>query len=186
MATGGEQAIGWRYDSRVVDAHFLAAGETLTVAFTIGLSDGTGTTQSTLNITLVGSNDVPTFSARGPSSVAENTAVVGAIPRPMPKATGSTTACKAAGRRALHDRPRHRRAVLRQRPDYEAPTDADRNNVYTVYVTASDSPTPTDIVGSTHRTIVDVAVLPVNDNAPRLGRPPKGDVAENSTLVTEA
>jgi serralysin len=61
-------------------------------------------------------------------------------------------------------------------PDYEAPTDANGDNLYFVTVRASDGTLSGD-------QIVSVNVLPVNDNNPVFTSPDSTSVAENTTAV---
>ena len=62
-------------------------------------------------------------------------------------------------------------------PDYEAPTDADANNVYQVQVTANDG------AGRTAVQNLSVTVTPVNDNDPVITSSATPSVAENTTSV---
>ena len=63
-------------------------------------------------------------------------------------------------------------------PDYEAPTDADANNVYQVQVTANDG------AGRTAVQNLSVTVTPVNDNDPVITSSATPSVAENTTAVS--
>ena len=62
-------------------------------------------------------------------------------------------------------------------PDYEAPSDADANNVYQVQVTANDG------AGRTAVQNLSVTVTPVNDNDPVITSSATPSVAENTTSV---
>jgi hypothetical protein len=62
-------------------------------------------------------------------------------------------------------------------PDYEAPTDADTNNVYEVEVTADDG------AGGTTIQKISVTVQPVNDNAPVFSSLASVNVQENTKPV---
>jgi serralysin len=62
-------------------------------------------------------------------------------------------------------------------PDFEAPTDANGDNVYVVTVQASDG------AGGTAMQTISVSVTPVNDNAPVITSPATANVAENTTAV---
>ncbi len=63
-------------------------------------------------------------------------------------------------------------------PDFEAPTDADTNNVYLVQVTANDGN------GGTTLQDLTVTITAVNDNAPVFTSSATPSVAENTTAVT--
>jgi uncharacterized repeat protein (TIGR03803 family) len=62
-------------------------------------------------------------------------------------------------------------------PDFEAPTDFDKNNVYEITVQASDG----TLVNTQN---VSLAVTPVNDNMPAITSPASFTVSENTTAVT--
>ncbi|MBK9082480.1 MAG: tandem-95 repeat protein [Rhizobiales bacterium] len=63
-SNGGAALVNWTYDPSAVDLDFLAAGETLTLTYTITVNDGTtdtGTQELTISIT--GTNDAPVITA---------------------------------------------------------------------------------------------------------------------------
>ena len=62
-------------------------------------------------------------------------------------------------------------------PNYEAPTDANGDNVYVVTVQASDG------AGGTATQTISVTVTPVNDNNPVITSPDSVNVPENTTAV---
>ena len=62
-------------------------------------------------------------------------------------------------------------------PNFEAPTDANGDNVYVVTVQASDGN------GGTATQTINVTVTPVNDNNPVFTSPNTANVAENTTAV---
>lgn len=63
-------------------------------------------------------------------------------------------------------------------PDFEAPADANADNLYVVTVQADDGS------GGTATQTVNVTVTPVNDNTPVFTSPDQVNVAENTTAVT--
>ena len=64
-----------------------------------------------------------------------------------------------------------------RRPNFEAPTDANGDNVYVVTVQASDGN------GGTTTQTINVTVTPVNDNSPVFTSPDTASVPENTTAV---
>src|SRR5439155_1054369 len=69
-SNGGAQTIGYTYDASAANLDFLAAGQTLTVTYSVQVSDGTATsgTQS-LSFVVTGTNDAPVLSTTVPTSV---------------------------------------------------------------------------------------------------------------------
>lgn len=78
-ANGSSQSIGYRYDPAAANLDFLAAGDTLTIAYTVRVSDGTAnSTDRTLTFTITGSNDAPVLDAAQSPALATLAANTGA------------------------------------------------------------------------------------------------------------
>jgi VCBS repeat-containing protein len=89
-------SVAWTYSITDAALDFLAAGETLTVSYTVTIGDGHGgTTSQLVTVTITGTNDVPTI-------VAGSTVATGAITELVNK-TGSTDQDQVSGTIAFKD-----------------------------------------------------------------------------------
>jgi VCBS repeat-containing protein len=89
-------SVAWTYSITDAALDFLAAGETLTVSYTLTIDDGHGgTTSQLVTVTVTGTNDVPTI-------VAGSTVATGAITELVNK-TGSTDQDQVSGTIAFKD-----------------------------------------------------------------------------------
>src|SRR5439155_11885077 len=72
-SNGGAQTIGYTYDASAANLDFLRAGQTLTVGYSVQVSDGTATSGAqSLSFVVTGTNDAPVLSAiTQPASAAE-------------------------------------------------------------------------------------------------------------------
>jgi hypothetical protein len=159
---------------------------------TIRVSDGAGGSDTqALAVTVTPINDNPpviTSNGGGANTsvdVAENSTAVTTVvaidsDRPIQTLTYSITGGTDAGRFQIDANT----GVLRYRvaPNYEAPNDANSDNVYQVIVGASDGN------GLNDSQTIDVHVTPVNDNSPVMtlngGALTTINVNENTTAVT--
>ncbi|NOT72365.1 MAG: hypothetical protein HOP09_14140 [Hyphomicrobium sp.] len=82
-ATGADQTIGWTYNPAAANLDFLKAGDTLTLTYTVKVTDNSSVTETQdsntrdIVITITGTNDVPviTGEASGDHAVTEETDV---------------------------------------------------------------------------------------------------------------
>ena len=142
-------------------------------------SDGTNRTEQAVAITVTNENDnVPTFTSPATVSVAENQvaayeAATDADGDPLSYSLSGTDA-------ALFTIDANTGEVsFMAAPDFEAPGDADRDNVYDITVTASDG------TNSTNHNVA-ITVTNENDNAPIFTSPATVSVAENQVAAYEA
>ncbi|MET4388655.1 VCBS repeat-containing protein [Bradyrhizobium sp. F1.4.3] len=129
----------WSYDVSHANIAPLAAGQTHTDTFTLTLNDGHGglATQN-ITVTLTGIDDAPVISSGTTASFAENgTGVayhIAATDVDSPTLTYSLSGTDAA----LFDVSATGNVTFKSAPDFEAPKDANHDNVYDVTVAASD------------------------------------------------
>ncbi|MFO0796476.1 MAG: tandem-95 repeat protein [Gemmataceae bacterium] len=165
----------------------LAAGATRVVAFTYTATDRHGAaTTGAVTVTVTGTNDAPTLTGPAAASTAENTVAVATYTAADADA-GSTLTFGLAGADAVRfdlvaAGANTYELRFKAAPDFEAPADADGDNVYAVTVTATDGTAPTS------RAVL-VTVTNANDTAPVVtsnggGAAAAAGVAENTTAVT--
>jgi VCBS repeat-containing protein len=141
-------------------------------------NDGTNNTNQTIAVSISDVNEAPvfTFASEG-LSVAENTTAVATVTAADQDAgaviTFSITGGADAGDFTINATTGALSFVTA--PDFEAPADADANNVYLLQVTASDGTNAVNLV-------LDVTVTDAND-APAITSANNASVAENSTAV---
>lgn len=118
----------------------LAEGETATDTFTYDVTDGMGSVvTATVTVTIEGTNDAPVLTASAAVTVEENTTDV-------PAGIGASDVDSAVLSYALSGTdaalfvidPATGMLSFTAAPDFEAPADADGDNVYDVTVTATD------------------------------------------------
>ena len=143
-------------------------------------NDGAGRTavqNLSVTVTPVNDND-PVITSSATPSVAENTTVVVNLTATDADLPGQTvTFSITGGADAAKFQIVGGQLRFIAAPDYEAPTDADANNVYQVQVTANDG------AGRTAVQNLSVTVTPVNDNDPVITSSATPSVAENTTSV---
>jgi VCBS repeat-containing protein len=144
----GNGQIGWTFALTDKDVDFLAAGETVTLEYTITATDDSGTANAsgtqTVHITITGTNDAPVIDSYSgldlvSLSIAENaTAVttVHATDVDSPTITYSISGGADAGLFTIDDETGA--LSFKNAPDFENPQDNGHNNHYEVIVTASD------------------------------------------------
>ena len=143
-------------------------------------SDDTNSTEQPVAITVTNENDnVPAFTSPATVRVAENQ--VAAYEAAAADADGDPLSYSLSGTdAALFTIDANTGAVsFRAAPDFEAPGDADRDNVYDIIVTASDG------ANSTEQPVA-ITVTNENDNAPAFTSPATVRVAENQVAAYEA
>ena len=143
-------------------------------------SDDTNSTEQPVAITVTNENDnVPAFTSPATVRVAENQ--VAAYEAAAADADGDPLSYSLSGTdAALFTIDANTGAVsFRAAPDFEAPGDADRDNVYDIIVTASDD------TNSTEQPVA-ITVTNENDNAPAFTSPATARVAENQVAAYEA
>ncbi len=137
-------------------------------------------TDQTLTVTVTPVNDnAPVFTSTAAVSVAENTTAVTASDADLPPQTVSYSLVGGADQ-AKFSITASGALTFQSASDYEAPADANGNNVYVVTVRATDSGS---LALFTDQTLT-VTVTPVNDNAPVFTSTAAVTVAENTTAVT--
>ncbi|QDU99016.1 DUF2341 domain-containing protein [Lignipirellula cremea] len=140
-----------------------------------------GVTPQTLSVTVLPVNDnSPVFSSPATVNVAENTTfvlTVQATDADLPAQTITYAITGGADQARFTINATTGALSFAMAPDFEAPTDANADNVYQVEVSASDN------AGGVTPQTLSVTVLPVNDNSPVFSSPATVNVAENTTFV---
>ena len=142
-------------------------------------SDGTNSTDQTVAITVTDENEQPIFTSDAAVSVAENqTAAYTAL---ATDADGDDLSYNLSGTDAARFMIDATTGEVRfiEAPDFEAPGDADGDNVYDIVVTASDG------TNSADQTVA-ITVTNENDNAPSFTSDAAVSVAENQTVAYTA
>jgi VCBS repeat-containing protein len=148
---------------------------------TVQADDGIGgTTTQTINVTVTRVNDnSPVFTSANTANVAETTTAVMTV-----TATDADLPAQAVSFSIVGGADQARFAItsggslsFNSAPNFEAPTDADGNNVYVVTVQASDGN------GRTTSQTLSVTVTPVNESSPIFTSATTDSVAENTTAV---
>jgi VCBS repeat-containing protein len=155
----------------------LAFLETLETGFSYITVDASGTQRSaTVAITITGVNDAPIFTSAGTATFDENgtgTVLVAAAPDPDDEAV---TYALSGADAALFEIDSVTGAIgFRAAPDFEAPGDADGDNVYDILVTATDGSLSTSQA-------VAITVADVN-LAPTITGAEPAEFAENATGI---
>ncbi|MCP3368277.1 VCBS domain-containing protein [Bradyrhizobium cajani] len=158
-ATIDDGKVTWSYDVSHANIAPLAAGQTHTDTFTLTLNDGHGgTATQTITVTLTGIDDAPVIGSGTTASFAENgTGVayhIAASDVDSPTLTYSLSGADAA----LFNVSVTGDVTFKSAPDFEAPKDANRDNVYDVTVAVNDG---TKITTKN----VAITVTDVNDTA---------------------
>ena len=142
---------------------------------TVSASDGTLTTSKAVAITVTNVNEAPTITSAATASFAENgSGTVYTAAATDPDAGATLTYSLTGTDAALFDiNPTTGVVTFKSSPNYEAPGDADGNNVYDVTVSASDG---------TNITTQDVAISVTDANeAPAFTSGGAASFAENAT-----
>ena len=165
----------WTYTLNNSDAavQALAAGETHTENFTVRVTDDRGASvDQVVVVTVNGTNDAPVITSGATVSAAENTSrTVYIATASDPDSSGvvySLGGTDAALFEIVNTADGRGIVSFRTAPDFEAPTDADENNVYDITVGASDglntatvqpvAITVTDIAGKDDRSVIDLGI----------------------------
>ncbi len=141
-------------------------------------SDGINSTDHNVAITVTNDNDnIPVFTSPATANAQENQTA--AYMAAATDADGDTLVYSLSGTdAALFTIDANTGEVsFRAAPDFEAPGDADGDNVYDIIVTASDG---------TNQTDQPVAITVTNDNVPAFTSPATVSVAENQSAAYEA
>ncbi|WFU24390.1 VCBS domain-containing protein [Bradyrhizobium sp. CB1717] len=151
--------VTWSYDVTHAGIAPLAAGQTHTDTFTVTLDDGHGgSATQAITVTLTGVDDAPVISSGTTASFAENgTGVayhIAAADVDSPALTYSLSGTDAA----LFNVSATGDVTFKSAPDFEAPKDANRDNVYDLTVAVSDG---TEIATKN----VAITVTDVNDTS---------------------
>ncbi len=151
------------------------------VEFDYQIADTTGNTDTAnVRMYVIGVNHPPVITSPAAADVDENsTAVltVTATDADLPAQTLIFSISGGADRDLFTIDAATGELAFAAAPNYEAPADADGDNVYNVQVRADDQN------GLTTTQDIAVSVLPVNDNAPAITSPAAVDVDENATAV---
>ena len=149
---------------------------------TVTASDGANSANHNVAITVTNENDnAPTFTSPATVSVAENQVATYEAAAAATDADGDSLRYSLSGTDAgLFTIDANTGEVrFRAAPDFEAPGDDDRDNVYDITVTASDGTNRTEQA-------VAITVTNENDNAPTFTSPATVSVAENQVATYEA
>jgi trimeric autotransporter adhesin len=147
----------------------------------VQVSDGSRTDVQAIAVTVTGVNDIsPAITSGGTVSVAENTTAVTTVTatdtdQPTQALTYSIIGGEDAARFTID--AASGALSFRKAPDYEAPSDANADNVYDVTVQASDG-------SLTASQSIVVTITDVNDNTPTITSGSAVGVTENATAVT--
>lgn len=119
----------------------LKVGETVHDVFTYRVTDTTGAIDvGVLDITVAGVNDAPDIAVESAVTIKENTKFVTTVHGTDPDSPHITYAIAGGADSGLFTIDSETGALsFRNAPDYEAPEDANSDNVYEVSVSASDS-----------------------------------------------
>ena len=142
-------------------------------------SDGTNSTDQAVAITVTDENDPPIFTSGAAVSVGENQTV--AYTALATDADGDVLSYNLSGTDAalFMINATTGEVSFIETPDFEAPGDADGDNVYDIVVTASDGTISTDQT-------VAITVTNENDNAPTFTSDAAVSVAENQAVAYTA
>ena len=146
----------------------------------VAVSDGANTTTQLISVTVNDQNDVaPTITSSSTPSVDENTTFVVAVTANDPDTVGAEFGYAIAGGAdaSLFTIDAAGNLSFVTAPDFEAPADADENNVYHVEVAVSDG------VHTTTQ-LISVTVDDENNVAPTIVSATTGTVAENAPIST--
>jgi VCBS repeat-containing protein len=140
---------------------FLAAGQTLTLAYDVTVTDnhGAAATQR-VNVTITGANDAPVITSAATASFAENGTGV-AYQATATDAESDSLTYALGGTDALRFNINATTGAVsfNTAPNYEIPTDAGTNNVYDITVSASDG-LNTSLAQAVAITVTDVVEAP--------------------------
>jgi len=157
------------------------AGTNNVYNITVSASDGSLiSTSKAVAITVTNVNEAPVITSVATASISENgTGAVYAVTATDVDAGATRTyAISGADRLVFNINSTTGAVTFKVAPDYEAPTDADANNVYDITVTANDG------VNTSAALTVAVSVTNLNDNAPAFTSGGTGTVAENAATNT--
>ncbi|HEX7151336.1 MAG TPA: cadherin domain-containing protein [Thermoanaerobaculia bacterium] len=139
-------------------------------------NDGTTTATQNIAVTVTDANDPPVFTSSGTPSVPENTTAVITVVAADPEAAAVTYSLAGGADQALFSINSTTGALaFLSAPNFEAPADADTNNVYEVQVAATDG---------IHVVLQSLSVTVTNANeAPSITSANNASVPENSVSV---
>lgn len=131
--------VTWSYDVSHANIAPLAAEQTRTDSFTLTLNDAHGgTATQNITVTLTGIDDAPVISSGATASFAENGADVAYHIAATDVDSRTLIYSLSGADAALFNVSVTGNVTFKVAPDFEAPKDADHDNVYDVTVAASD------------------------------------------------
>ncbi|MFP5247176.1 MAG: hypothetical protein ACLGH0_10820, partial [Thermoanaerobaculia bacterium] len=141
-------------------------------------TDGTNPIVQSLTVTVTNVNEAPSFTSSATPSVPENTTAVVDVDATDPDGTSPTYSITGGADQALFS-INGTSGVLTflAAPNFEAPADADTNNIYLVQVTATDGTNP--VVQNLTVTVTDV------NEPPAITSANSASVAENQTSAID-
>jgi serralysin len=149
---------------------------------TVQASDGVGgTATQTINVTVTPVNEFnPVFTSTNTASVPENTTAVKTVTATDADLPAQTITFSVVGGADIQKLGITAGGALsfHTAPNFEAPTDTNVDNVYDVFVQASDGQ------GGTTLQVISVTVTPVNDFSPVFTSSSTISVPENTTIAT--
>ena len=183
--TGGADMALFGIDSNTGELRFLSApdfeapadaGANNVYDVVVTASDGTNAPTQNITVTVTDVNEAPVFTSSATPSVVENTTAVVTVTTTDPEGDSITYSITGGADAALFTINSTTGALsFLSAPDFEAPADADANNVYEVVVTAADgTSSPTQNIS--------VTVTNANE-APAFTSSATPSVPENTTAV---
>ncbi|MFQ6549825.1 ExeM/NucH family extracellular endonuclease [Aestuariibius sp. 2305UL40-4] len=137
----------------------LGEGETATDTFTYTVEDGNGGSDTvTVSVTVTGTNDAPVLTLPSDVSVEENTTAVATATASDAEGDAVSFTLGGVDAALFVIDPETGKISFADAPDFEAPGDADGDNVYDLTVTADDGN------GGTTTEAVSVTVTDVDEN----------------------
>jgi VCBS repeat-containing protein len=143
----------------------------------IQVSDGTNTTNQTINVTVANANEAPVITSNNTFSIAENNTVITTLTATDPDvgATLLWSIIGGADSAKFNINASTGDLFFATAPNFEIPTDANADNVYVVQVQVSDGTL-------TANQIINVTVTNINE-APVITSATTFSMAENNTAV---
>ncbi|MBR0870827.1 PD40 domain-containing protein [Bradyrhizobium tropiciagri] len=131
--------VTWSYDASHADIAPLAAGQIHTDTFTLTLNDGHGgTATQNITVTLTGIDDAPVISSGATASFAENGTSLAYHIAATDVDSATLTYSLSGTDAALFNVSATGDVTFKSAPDFEAPKDANHDDVYDVTVAVSD------------------------------------------------
>ena len=158
----GHGQFQWDFALANSATQFLAAGQTLTLAYNVNATDSFGaSTTQVVNVTITGTNDAPVVSSGATANFAENGTGVAyqATATDVDGVGALSYALGGADALRFNINATTGAVSFNTAPNFEAPNDAGGNNVYDITVSASDG-VNTSVAQAVAITVTDVVEAP--------------------------